>query len=121
MSPHGRAEVGNDGSGQKSVAQTEGTRRHGCFHGNSWKRSTGYVKRSGLQPALGGKREQDDEGESAGSDVTASLTLLQKCVPPVLRSMRKPPDVVDEYTALYGYLGRQLHTEVERLRLQQPA
>lgn len=43
---------------------------------------------------------------------------LVKYVSPVLKSLRDPPDNVEEYKSLYGSLGVYLHTGVTRARQQ---
>lgn len=43
---------------------------------------------------------------------------LVKYVSPVLKSLRDPPDNVEEFKALYGSLGVYLHTGVTRARQQ---
>ena len=43
---------------------------------------------------------------------------LVKYVSPVLKSLRDPPDNVEEYKALYGSLGVYLHSGVTRARQQ---
>ena len=43
---------------------------------------------------------------------------LVKYVSPVLKSLRDPPDNVEEYKVLYGSLGVYLHTGVTRARQQ---
>jgi len=45
-------------------------------------------------------------------------TLLVKSVSPVLRSLRDPPDNIDEFRQEFGSLGVHLHTGVERARKQ---
>ena len=45
-------------------------------------------------------------------------TLLVKSVSPVLKSMREPPDNIEEYKSLYGSLGPYLQMGVVRSRQQ---
>ena len=45
-------------------------------------------------------------------------TLLVKSVSPVLKSMREPPDNIEEYKTLYGSLGPYLQMGVVRSRQQ---
>ncbi|XP_013408910.1 transcription initiation factor TFIID subunit 6 isoform X2 [Lingula anatina] len=47
-------------------------------------------------------------------------TQLVKLVSPVLKTIRKPPDSVEEYKEEYGFLGNLLYLSVTKLR-QQPA
>ena len=42
--------------------------------------------------------------------------MLQKCCAPVLRNMRNPPDVVDDYKRGYGFLGPPLHQALIKSR-----
>lgn len=42
--------------------------------------------------------------------------LLQKILTPLLKSMRSPPDVVEEYVSEFGSLGVTLHTAVVKAR-----
>ncbi|XP_071449000.1 transcription initiation factor TFIID subunit 6 isoform X1 [Hetaerina americana] len=46
--------------------------------------------------------------------------LLVKVLPPLLKVMRQPPDLVEEYKAEYGYLGPALHAAVVKARSQPP-
>ncbi|KAG8222754.1 hypothetical protein J437_LFUL008152, partial [Ladona fulva] len=46
--------------------------------------------------------------------------LLVKVLPPLLKVMRQPPDIVEEYKAEYGYLGPALHAAVVKARSQPP-
>ncbi|XP_023337419.1 transcription initiation factor TFIID subunit 6-like [Eurytemora carolleeae] len=45
-------------------------------------------------------------------------TLLVKSVSPVLKSLRDPPDYIEDYRLEFGSLGQPLHTGVERARKQ---
>lgn len=47
--------------------------------------------------------------------------LLVKSVSPVLKSMRDPPDNIEEYKQEFGSLGPHLHTGVEKARKQAAA
>lgn len=42
--------------------------------------------------------------------------LLQKVLAPILKTLKSPPDNVDEYKAEYGYLGSIIHSAVVRAR-----
>ena len=44
---------------------------------------------------------------------------MQKCLMPVIKSQRSPPDVLEEYRAVFGYLGQTLHSAVVKARLSQ--
>lgn len=41
---------------------------------------------------------------------------LLKTLPPVLKSVRSPPDSIEEYQSEFGYLGGALHAAVSKLR-----
>uniref|UniRef100_T1J711 TAF6 C-terminal HEAT repeat domain-containing protein n=1 Tax=Strigamia maritima TaxID=126957 RepID=T1J711_STRMM len=45
--------------------------------------------------------------------------LLQRILAPVIKTIRQPPDNVEEYKAEYGYFGQMLHSGVVKAR-QQP-
>ncbi|XP_032669531.1 transcription initiation factor TFIID subunit 6-like [Odontomachus brunneus] len=45
-------------------------------------------------------------------------TLLIKCVAPVLKTIRSPPDYVEDYKQDYGYIGPALCTAVAKARTQ---
>ncbi|CAD7080948.1 unnamed protein product [Hermetia illucens] len=42
--------------------------------------------------------------------------MLQKCCAPVLKTIRNPPDIVEEYKRDYGFLGPTLHQAVVKAR-----
>ncbi|XP_028967563.1 transcription initiation factor TFIID subunit 6 [Galendromus occidentalis] len=42
--------------------------------------------------------------------------VLQRVLSPVLKSIRRPPDDLDQYNAEFGYIGQFLHAQVQRLR-----
>lgn len=42
--------------------------------------------------------------------------MLQKCCAPVLKAMRNPPDVLEEYKSEFGFLGPTLHQAVIKAR-----
>ncbi|XP_047000262.1 transcription initiation factor TFIID subunit 6 [Schistocerca americana] len=44
--------------------------------------------------------------------------LLVKVLTPLLKGLRQPPDVLDEYRAEFGYLGPALHAAVTKARTQ---
>ncbi|XP_069687413.1 transcription initiation factor TFIID subunit 6 isoform X1 [Periplaneta americana] len=46
--------------------------------------------------------------------------LLVKVMSPLLKTIRQPPDYLEEYRAEYGYLGPALHTAVMKARTQPP-
>lgn len=47
--------------------------------------------------------------------------LAQKTVAPVLKTLRNPPDTVNDYKAEYGYLGPQLQVAVVKARQAPPS
>ncbi|XP_058061662.1 transcription initiation factor TFIID subunit 6 isoform X2 [Anopheles bellator] len=47
--------------------------------------------------------------------------MLQKAVPPVLKTLRNPPDIVDEYKRDYGCLGPTFHQGVVKARSASPS
>ncbi|XP_034238407.1 transcription initiation factor TFIID subunit 6 [Thrips palmi] len=49
--------------------------------------------------------------------------LLLKILPPIIKSMRSVPDIMEEYKAEYGYMGIPLHSAVLKVRAtpQSPA
>ena len=47
--------------------------------------------------------------------------LTQKTVAPVLKTLRNPPDTVNDYKAEYGYLGPQLQVAVVKARQAPPS
>lgn len=59
-------------------------------------------------------------GVSSVEEIAAKniRTLLVKSVSPVLKSMREPPDNIEEYKSLYGSLGPYLQMGVVRSRQQ---
>merc|ERR1712088_270868 len=59
-------------------------------------------------------------GVSSVEEIAAKniRTLLVKSVSPVLKSMREPPDNIEEYKTLYGSLGPYLQMGVVRSRQQ---
>uniref|UniRef100_A0A182PS80 Transcription initiation factor TFIID subunit 6 n=1 Tax=Anopheles epiroticus TaxID=199890 RepID=A0A182PS80_9DIPT len=47
--------------------------------------------------------------------------ILQKGVPPILKTLRNPPDLVEEYKRDYGCLGQTLHQAVVKARSASPS
>lgn len=47
--------------------------------------------------------------------------VTQKTVAPVLKTLRNPPDTVNDYKAEYGYLGPQLQVAVVKARQAPPS
>ena len=43
---------------------------------------------------------------------------MQKVLSPLLKTLRQPPDYVEEYRTEYGYLGPALHAAVLKARTQ---
>lgn len=43
-------------------------------------------------------------------------TMLVKVLTPILKTIRDPPDYLDEYKEEYGYLGPALHSSVVKAR-----
>ncbi|CAG0885829.1 unnamed protein product [Darwinula stevensoni] len=54
--------------------------------------------------------------ERVGADRVQQLYI--KFLPPVLKTLRNPPDNLEEYKAEFGYLGNALHSGVMRARMQ---
>ncbi|CAH0558321.1 unnamed protein product [Brassicogethes aeneus] len=74
---------------------------------------------------IGSKIETHLEGnlQSNIDKIASSLIkqLLVKVLAPVLKSLRNPPDNLDEYRQEYGYLGAALHVAVAKARAQPAA
>lgn len=51
------------------------------------------------------------------------IFCLQKILPPIIKSMRTVPDIMEEYKTEYGYMGIPLHSAVLKARAtpQSPA
>jgi transcription initiation factor TFIID subunit 6 len=50
--------------------------------------------------------------------LVAIIVCLQKVLSPLLKTLRQPPDYVEEYRTEYGYLGPALHAAVLKARTQ---
>ena len=46
------------------------------------------------------------------------MFIFQKSVAPVLKNLRSPPDIVEEFKQEYGYVGPPLCTAVAKARTQ---
>ncbi|XP_013390534.1 uncharacterized protein LOC106158949 [Lingula anatina] len=80
-------------------------------------RKTTPPKESPQGPVYGITERQEGKGEE---DKPEPEVGLKKLVSPVLKTIRKPPDNVEEYKEEYGFLGNLLYLSVTKLR-QQPA
>ncbi|OWR42164.1 transcription initiation factor TFIID subunit 6 [Danaus plexippus plexippus] len=66
-----------------------------------------------------GERVEGALGGAAGADRVAASNLkhqLLKVLAPVVRQLRQPPDLPDDYKREYGYLGPSLQQAVSKLR-----
>jgi hypothetical protein len=55
-------------------------------------------------------------GKIAYAHPIASFLDFQKCVAPVLKLSKLPPDSLDEYKAEFGYMGQVLYLHVTNAR-----
>ncbi|XP_044752034.1 transcription initiation factor TFIID subunit 6 [Coccinella septempunctata] len=71
---------------------------------------------------IAARLEQYSEGTMAANvdklDAGHIKTLIVKALVPVLKSIRSPPDLIEEYKQDYGYLGPLLHSGVSKGRSQ---
>lgn len=61
----------------------------------------------------------ENPGASKTDKISAGriLELLVKILPPILKELRNPPDVLSDYINDFGYIGRDLHMAMTRIRL----
>lgn len=49
-------------------------------------------------------------------ELLLNTLLFQKILPPLLKTIRSPPDNLEEYKCDYGFLGIALHSAVQKAR-----
>ncbi|XP_017956498.1 transcription initiation factor TFIID subunit 6 [Drosophila navojoa] len=65
-----------------------------------------------IEPHLLGTSMSNTDKTAAGH----IRAMLQKCCPPILKQMRNPPDIAEEYKMDYGFLGPSLCQAVVKVR-----
>ncbi|KAK6629989.1 Transcription initiation factor TFIID subunit 6 [Polyplax serrata] len=73
--------------------------------------------------SLGERLEACNDSSASNSDKIAAGHIkpqIIKVVAPILKSMRSPPDYLEEFSSEYGYLGPALHSAVVKARLAPP-
>ncbi|XP_067647445.1 transcription initiation factor TFIID subunit 6 isoform X2 [Eurosta solidaginis] len=71
-----------------------------------------------IEPLLLGNQMQSNTDKTAAGHIRA---MLQKCCPPVLKQIRRPPDYTEEYRNDYGFMGPALCQAVIKARNAPPS